>query len=141
MRSNFVRSVARRSVQACRSGTLPIVIICLALIATGCQDNGQLTNDMAILAIKEGVTSPDAVTAVIGIREIPEQNAAEVEFQFTELRYEYFDTIWGKGETTYTGPATAIFHKFNDGRWVLDKISFKNPKINSWARPLGIMQE
>ena len=62
--------------------------------------------------------------SVRGIQEVASENAAVAQLSFSNLGYNLRDQILGgQRSKTYSGPGTAIFTHYNDGRWVLTKIT------------------
>lgn len=61
----------------------------------------------------------------MGIREIPSENRAIVEFNIKN--YTYTNVIYGTKEFhQYSGNATATFNHYNEGFWVMENISLGN---------------
>lgn len=85
-------------------------------------DNGKLTTDKAQRALNIWVKSGSV--SVRGIQEVASENAAVAQLSFSNLGYNLRDPILGgQRNKTYSGPGTAIFTHYNDGRWVLTKIT------------------
>ena len=62
--------------------------------------------------------------SVQGVQEVPQQNLAVAQVRFTELGYNLRDPIvCGSRPKKYSGSGTAMFAHYNDGRWVLNKIT------------------
>lgn len=98
-------------------------------------DDGKLTAAKAESTLKRWVT--DGEVAVRGIQDLPKENAAKVDLNFTNLKFRA-NNGFGNGERNYTGAGTAIFTHYNDGRWVLTKVT-TNQSFNSvWWDNLSV---
>jgi hypothetical protein len=56
---------------------------------------------------------------IAGIQELPQENAARVDLVFNNFKYGFSGS-----EQSYTGPGVAILSRYNDGTWILRKVSF-----------------
>lgn len=55
---------------------------------------------------------------MLGIRELSKENATTADLTFTDFH------LTGDGiQRIYSGPGTAVFKHYNDGRWVLTDVS------------------
>ena len=106
------------------SGIARSIFTLAACLLAGCDkggmppvlNDGRLTNQMAENAI--GAAS-NAIPKVIGIQEIPQQNAAKVDLQISHL---FFNVGVNWQKLDYSGPAQAMFIHYNDGKWILTDI-------------------
>jgi hypothetical protein len=105
-----------------------LAIVALAVIlVTGCGCGnlfgGKLTNWKAQNALnKFARKARGGSIQVKGIQEFPQENAARADLAFTNFQFKATDS----GQTqprNYTGPGVAFFKNYNDGRWVLIKVS------------------
>ena len=88
--------------------------------ALGCSGSGHLSNEAAARAIVKWSGDPPAVLEIKGVLEIPQQNIAKVDIQFSDFHYNKRDAFFGGTKPRdYAGPGVAIFTHYNDGRWVL----------------------
>lgn len=79
-------------------------------------DPGKLTTAKAQSALETWVRTKNGGTVeVIGIQDLPQENAAKADIKFTKLDF-------ARGESHYSGPGVAIFTHYNDGRWVLSRV-------------------
>lgn len=79
-------------------------------------NSGKLTTANAQAALEKWIRTKNGGTVeVIGIQELPQENAAKADIKFTKLDY-------ARGEEIYTGPGSAIFTHYSDGRWVLSRV-------------------
>lgn len=100
-------------------------------------DSGKLTTDKAQRALNTWVSS-GSVT-VRGIQEVPTENAAVAQLSFSNLSYNLHDPLFGGQKSKmYSGPGTAIFTHYNDGRWVLTKITIGQGFDAVWWDNLNI---
>jgi len=100
-------------------------------------DSGKLTTDKAQRALNTWVSSGSV--AVRGIQEVPTENAAVAQLSFSNLSYNLHDPLFGGQKSkTYSGPGTAIFTHYNDGRWVLAKITIGEGFDAVWWDNLNI---
>ena len=68
---------------------------------------------------------------VLGVQEIPQQNMAQADIDIANMAFQLpkNDAVTayafgpGGGITKWSGHATAIFGRYNDGRWILRSIS------------------
>jgi len=94
-------------------------------------NTGKLTNEKAQSAIQRWMSS--GTVSVQGIQEVPQENAARVDITFTNFKYN--DTGF---QRNYSGPAVAIFAHYNDGRWVLSKISTSQGFNSAWWNNINV---
>lgn len=94
-------------------------------------DAGKLTNEKAQIAIQRWMSS--GTVAVQGIQEVPQENAARVDITFTNFKFK--DTGF---QRNYSGPGIAIFAHYNDGRWVLNKISTSQGFNSAWWNNINV---
>jgi hypothetical protein len=78
---------------------------------------GELTNEVAKRTVQRWYKKGSV--DVVGVQELPQQNSAVAQLKFTDLYYK----ADGRDNLTYSGPAEAVFVHYNDGRWVLSKIT------------------
>lgn len=78
---------------------------------------GKLTNGVAERAVQRWCKRGSVDVA--GVQELPQQNSAVAQLKFTDLYYK----ANGRDNLTYSGPAEAVFVHYNDGRWMLSKIT------------------
>jgi hypothetical protein len=98
---------------------------------------GKLTNSKVQRAIQRWMSGGSV--AVQGVQEVPQQNAAVAQMTFTNLNYKLHDPILGgNNPRTYSGPGNAIFAHYNDGRWVLTKITIGHGFDSVWWDNLNI---
>jgi tetratricopeptide (TPR) repeat protein len=92
----------------------------------------KLTNEKAHGAILQFMEGGDPKELkIIGVRELPEQNAAQVDFTVTDwlLKKPQNDAVTayvfgpGGGTFRWSGPGTAVFVHYNNGTWVLTSVS------------------
>jgi hypothetical protein len=104
-----------------------------ALLSSACLAGGNLTNQKALQAISMQLKCPSPCQMkVLGVQEIPSQNTAQADIQITDMRFEIpkNDAVTayafgpGGGTEVLSTRATAIFGRYNDGRWVLRTIAF-----------------
>ena len=98
-------------------------------------DSGKLTQSKAQNALSRWVKN--GTVAVKGIQEIPKENAAKVDVTFTNFKFKA-NTALGEQEQNYTGPGIAIFTHYNDGRWVLTKVSTAQGISSIWWDNLSV---
>lgn len=113
------------------------LLITVALAFAGC---GQLTVTKARIALvwwsctekytppgsgssscepsSDAVDNNTGVFVVKGIQELPQENAAQVDIYLDNFRYNS-----GGSERRYSGNGVATFSKYNDGTWILRKVS------------------
>lgn len=104
------------------------IIFALASFASAADD--KLTNRRAQEALWQYLKGHADKVDVIGVLEVPQQNAAIADITITKwlLARPKNDAVtayaFGKGGGTFewSGQAKAIFIKYNDGRWILKKI-------------------
>lgn len=88
----------------------------LLMLLVTCAGDGRLTNNKAMSALK--VALPDCTVIVTGVQEKPQENSAEVKFNWSKcqsLRTSF-------GTTAPDSQGSARFIHYNDGRWVLTEL-------------------
>ena len=94
-------------------------------------DAGKLTNAKAEQAIQSWMKK--GTVTVIGIQEVPQENAAKVDIRFNDFRWNSKGNMFERaGERSYSGPAVAVFTHYNDGRWVLVKVTTSQGFNSTW---------
>ena len=83
----------------------------------------RLTAAKAESALNKWTGSHGAAT-VKGVREVPRDNSARADISLTDYHFTSKDAFLGDAPKIYTGPGTAIFVRYNDGRWMLSKVAF-----------------
>ena len=83
----------------------------------------RLTTTKAGNALKQWAGSHGSVT-VGGIQEVPRENAAKADITLSDYHFTAKDSIIGDQPKIYSGAGTAIFIRYNDGRWMLSKVGF-----------------
>ncbi|MGB8509852.1 MAG: YARHG domain-containing protein [Pyrinomonadaceae bacterium] len=81
--------------------------------------SGTLTTPCAQRVLEKWAGS-GAVSGLIGVQEIPAQNAAQANFHLTN--YHYIGGMDNRTPLTYSGQAAAVFSRFTDGRWMLTRV-------------------
>ena len=114
--------------------------LCLLFLLLGCSTSGKLTNGMAEQAMKRW--KPSCNATVTGIQEVPQQNIATVYVTFSNFRFNRTEQVFdpqrkgfyeGPAPKTYSGPGIAVFTHYNDGRWVLTKVTTsQGPLSTHW---------
>lgn len=99
------------------------------VLVTGCFDNDKLTNDKAQKAL-DTWTGNSGKIVVLGIQEVPQANAAQANINFDNFQW--------KSDRPYSGPGTALFSRFNDGRWMLQRVATSNGLGSVWWNDLNI---
>lgn len=94
-------------------------------------DSSKLTTEKAQATLSRWIS--DGQVTVRGIQEVPKENAAKVDLTFSNFRFKA-----NGSERTYSGPGTAIFTHYNDGRWVLIKVSTEQGFYSVWWNNLNI---
>lgn len=106
----------------------PLVFITL----WGCSDSGKLTNQIAQRAVTQWAGTGNGNVMVMGVLEVPQENLAKADIQFSRFKYPSKDSMFGNTTTeTYSGSGVAIFAHYNDGRWILTQIILS--KQNIWG--------
>jgi hypothetical protein len=106
-------------------------LISLFILPNSVLADDKLTNEKAYNAIWQFMHANPKELKVIGVRELPEQNAAIADFTVTDwlLARPKNDAITayalGPGGETFlwSGPGTATFVHYNNGTWVLTAVS------------------
>jgi hypothetical protein len=112
------------------------VLTFFALLVLACETRGKLTNSMAEGALRRWVSSGNVT--VTGIQEIPQENAAKVDVTFSNFKFKTTGIMGGQVERNYSGPGVAVFTHYNDGRWVLTKVSTSQGFDSVWWDNLNI---
>ena len=99
-----------------------ITALCLA----GCSQNqlistAQLSTATAQKTIDQWIKSGGKAT-VNGVQELPQENTARADLTISNFTFQQATGFGGVRPRTYSGPGTAIFTHYNDGRWVLSQI-------------------
>jgi len=91
--------------------------------------SGKLTKERAQAALNQwaGTTGRGQVTA-LGIQDVPAQNGARADVQFTNFT---FNGDFGPETVSTTGYAT--FSHYNDGRWVLATVFVQGRDFYTWT--------
>lgn len=87
----------------------------------------KLHRNKALTAVSIWLASKcrEANVTLSGIQEIPTENSAKADVQFTNFRFN-----GSFSEEVHNGPGVAIFSHYNDGRWVLKKVQWATPRDN-----------
>ena len=85
-------------------------------LLVGCNSQSGLTTEKAQEAVD--AASIGGAVRVLGVQERPQDNAAVADLQLSNVPTK----TAMKGLISYTGPATAEFTHYSDGRWVLTRI-------------------
>jgi hypothetical protein len=98
-------------------------IAAIVLSVAACTDSGKLTKDKAEATLNRWISSNGSVT-VTGIQEVSQENVAKADLNFSNYKF----TTQNKNSAypykhNYSGPGVAIFTHYNDGRWVLTRVS------------------
>jgi tetratricopeptide (TPR) repeat protein len=112
-------------------------LISLFILPNSASADDKLTNEKAYGAIWQFMHANPKELKVIGVRELPQQNAALVDFTVTDWHLERpkNDAITayalgpGGGTFLWSGPGTATFVHYNNGTWVLTTVSIA---ISTW---------
>lgn len=97
-----------------------------------------LTNEKIERAIDKlfGSDKISGSVKVLGVQEIPAQNAARADIRFDNLNY----TSRGAGITfhqpIYSGSGSATLSRYNDGRWVLNTVSIRPLETYTGSIPI-----
>lgn len=96
------------------------------------QTTNQLSNDKAQNAINKWAGQySDATVRVVGIREIPAENSAQVDVSINNLHWNYDNGIITQKMGCSSCSGIATFSHYNDGRWVLMSIQSQAGGWNS----------
>jgi hypothetical protein len=103
------------------------VSVIFAVSLVGCSGgNSKLSNDQAQSAVWTVMNGVAEDVTVIGVREIPQQNLAQVDLHVKNWRLltHRDDSLAARGTETFewSGEGTATFVHYNDG-WVLTHIN------------------
>ncbi|WP_448572621.1 hypothetical protein [Trichothermofontia sp.] len=96
-------------------------------------DSGRLTTAKAQRALDKWIGNAGEVT-VIGIQELPQENAAKVDISFSNIKTK--SEILG--ERNYSGPGFATFSRYNDGRWFLVGVSTSQGFDSVWWSGISV---
>jgi hypothetical protein len=100
-------------------------------------DDGRLTQAKAQNALNRWVSSGNV--SVLGVQEVSAENAAIAQLSFSNLGYTAHDPIFGGDHPqTYSGAGTAIFTHYNDGRWVLTRITIGQGFNARWWENINV---
>jgi hypothetical protein len=98
---------------------------------------GKLTDGKAQRAVQRWMSG--GTVSVQGIQEVPQENSAVARLNFTNLSYKLHDPILGgNNNKIYSGAGNGIFAHYNDGRWVLIKITIGQGFDSVWWDNLNI---
>lgn len=98
---------------------------------------GKLTDAKAQRAVQRWMSG--GTVSVQGIQEVPQENSAVARLNFTNLSYKLHDPILGgNNNKIYSGVGNGIFAHYNDGRWVLIKITIGQGFNTVWWDNLNI---
>lgn len=128
----------KASFYCCKSRRLFVLVLALLILVgiTACagpgnsgsntytsasSDSGALTNEKAQRALSQWM--PNCNATVVGIQEMPQQNAAKANLTFSNCVFPYHGPNIQPGEKNYSGHGEAVFTHYNDGRWVLTEVS------------------
>lgn len=102
-------------------------IALLMVTVAGCKLDKKLTTQKAQRAIEKWAGGNGSYQ-VQGVTEVPEKNAATVNFTVDgfKISSELF------GTRSYNGPGVAIFSHYNDGRWAMTSITFTNELLATY---------
>jgi len=82
-----------------------------------------LTNSKAQSAINRWVARfPGASISVVGVRELPQENAAVVDLKITNLRWTVNTPYMTLNQACPSCSGTARFSRYSDGRWILSTL-------------------
>jgi len=96
-----------------------------------------LTTQRAQSALSSWVKS-GSVT-VLGVQEVSSENAAVAQLSFSSFNYKLRDPMFGgQNDKTYSGPGTAVFTHYTDGRWVLTKVTIGQGFDSVWWDNLNV---
>lgn len=85
--------------------------------------SGNLTNEKAQDAINKWARSyVGATVRVIGIREMPQENSAQVDLSINNLHWNYDNGYVTQKMGCNSCSGMALFSHYNDGRWILASI-------------------
>jgi WG containing repeat len=88
---------------------------------SGMLSGGALSDVEAEAALRK---FSSAVTRVIGVQEIKDQNSAIADFELQSITYK--SCTFGCSNRNYSGPAKGFFVKYTNGRWVLKRVQVPN---------------
>lgn len=98
---------------------------------------GKLTDGKAQRAVQRWMSG--GTVSVQGIQEVPQENSAVARLNFTNLSYKLHDPILGgNNNKLYSGVGNGIFAHYNDGRWMLIKITIGQGFDTVWWDNLNI---
>jgi PBP1b-binding outer membrane lipoprotein LpoB len=110
--------------------SIAAAILTLIVLLSGCAGGSNaLTEGRAQKAIDRFMSGFSGHASVQGVQEIPQENAAKVDIKFTNFKYN--DQMMGYS-MDYSDLGTAIFSKYNDGRWVLTRVEVPGYRGNHW---------
>ena len=96
-----------------------------------------LTTQRAQSALNSWVKSGNV--SVLGVQEVSSENAAVAQLSFSNFNYKLRDPMFGgQNDKTYSGPGTAVFTHYTDGRWVLTKVTIGQGFDSVWWDNLNI---
>jgi hypothetical protein len=107
------------------------LLVFASLLLSACYGCGKLSNDAAQLAIDQWA-GDRGVATVKGIIEVPTENSAKADILCSNLNFSFKKPMFGQLVIAkYSGPAIGIFSHYNDGRWILTKVTFSN--LTQWG--------
>lgn len=96
-----------------------------------------LTTQRAQSALNSWVKSGSA--SVLGVQEVSSENATIAQLSFSNFNYKLRDPMFGgQNDKTYSGPGTAVFTHYTDGRWVLTKVTIGQGFDSVWWDNLNV---
>ena len=96
-------------------------------------NSARLTNDSVRRALERWDKVGTGNVTVHGIQEIPAENAAKATVTFRSLRYP--NPMYGRSgpELNYKGQGVALFVRYNDGRWALNRVNIDDFNYSYWT--------
>jgi len=94
------------------------------------RDDTSSSSDLTVQKAQRALDTwiKDGQLTVQGVQELPQENAAKVDFMVQRLEWneQYI------GKKSYQGPGTAVFTHYSDGRWVLTNVRMTNDLLAQW---------
>ena len=129
-------------------GVIGLIVVVILIAALSSQSKGPLSSNPLTTSTNlttekaqrtlSGWVSKGGVT-VIGVQEVPAENAAVAQLSFTNFAYKLRDPMFGgQNDKTYSGPGNAIFTHYTDGRWVLTKVTIGQGFDSVWWDNLNV---
>jgi len=122
-----------------------MILLCAVLTMVGCSNEDKLTNERAEAALKRWM--PNCNPKVTGIQELPSQNSATVNVQFSNFRFTRTERVLDQEKMAfserpvpkqYSGAGVATFTHFNDGRWVLTRVTTSQGPLSTYWDGLSV---